>query len=62
MSLVEHLTTFFSMNKISEASTFPELLQAFLISVFALYVTVFMIRAVFAATYAIRDGMYGGRR
>lgn len=62
MEIVTQLITYFGLDLISDAETFPELLQAFFCSLFALYLVVFTMRAMFAATYKIRQSMEGRRR
>ncbi len=61
MELFQMLIDYFSLSAIGEAQTFPELLQAFVCSLLALYLVVFVFRAVFTASWKIQQDLTGRR-
>lgn len=61
MELFDLITIYFGLDKIAEVQTFPELLQAFLYTMFALYLVVFMFRAVFSASWRLQQSLSGRR-
>lgn len=61
MDIFMDLVSFFGIDLISEAETFPELLQTFFLDLFGMYLIVFTMRAMFAATYRIREDLVGRR-
>lgn len=61
MEIFMDLISFFGIDLISEVDSFPELLQAFFFAMFGLYLIVFTMRAMFAATYKIREDLAGRR-
>lgn len=61
MDIFMDLIGFFGIDLIAEADTFPELLQSFFFSLFGMYLVVFFARAMFAATWKIREDLAGRR-
>lgn len=61
MEIFKMLIDYFSLDAISEAQTFPEFLQAFFYTLLALYLVVFIFRAMFAATWKIRQELMSRR-
>ncbi|MBD5541358.1 MAG: hypothetical protein HDR00_09260 [Lachnospiraceae bacterium] len=61
MELFDLITVYFGLDKIAEAQTFPELLQAFLYTMFALYLVVFLFRAVFSVSWRLQQTLSGRR-
>lgn len=61
MEIFQMLIDYFSLGAISEAETFPEFLQAFIYTLLALYLIVFIFRAFFTATWKIRQELAGRR-
>lgn len=59
MEIFLDLISYFGINLIEEAETFPELLQRFLYSLFALYLIVFVFRAFFTAVWKIKSDLSG---
>lgn len=61
MEFFEIMSSYFGLNNLAEAQTFPELLQTFLCTMFAMYIVVSIFRAVFTATWKIRQDLTGRR-
>ncbi len=61
MEIFQMMIDYFSLGAISEAETFPELLQAFLCTLLAMYLIVFVFRAFFSAIWKIRQDISGRR-
>lgn len=59
MDIFMDLITYFGIDLIAEAETFPELLQHFMFSLFAMYLVVFIFRAFFAAVWKIKNDLTG---
>lgn len=61
MEIFQMMIDYFSLSAISEAETFPDLLQAFIYTLLALYLIVFIFRAFFTATWKIRQDLMARR-
>lgn len=53
MDVFMDLLAYFGINLVGECETFPEMLQAFFYTLFAIYLVVFIFRALFAATWKL---------
>lgn len=57
MEIFTELITYFGIEMIGQAETFPELLQYFLMSMFSIYLIVLVISTMFNAVWHIKNDL-----